>query len=285
MVNLIDQVKYLSRLYDIRPQKSKGQNFLIRENVYKQIIKQAKPEKNDLILEVGPGFGFLTFELAQKSGQVVAVELDNKLAQYLNISFGVKNLSNVKIINKNVLDIDIAKEVLNKERKDYKIVANLPYSISSAFLRKFLTAKNKPEEMVLMLQKEVAERIIAKPPQMSILAVSVQFYAEAEIVDKIPSSAFWPRPKVDSALLKTRTKKSLMYPEEKDRGLFFRLVKIGFSSKRKMLKNNISAGLKIKQQETQKLIKKSGLDPEIRAQNLSLTDWGKLFEAFAKFMI
>ena len=177
--NKIIITKRICKENNIKPVRSRGQNFLINENVYNEIIESADLKKDNIVLEVGPGLGFLTKKLSEKVKKVIAVELDDKLAETLHCNVCTLQ-RNISIINKNILDIN-PKE-LGLKNNNYKIVANLPYNITSVFLRKFLSSENKLDLMVLMLQKEVAERITAKPGKMSLLAVSVQFYAKAEIV-------------------------------------------------------------------------------------------------------
>ena len=282
-MDLLKTTKQLCHLYDIKPARSRGQNFLIKEEVYDKIIKAADLKKDDIILEVGPGLGFLTTRLAKIVKKVVAVELDDKLAEVLRTGLVAQGIKNVEVVNGDVLKIPPLNLPLVKgespQGRGFKIVANLPYNITSIFLRKFLSAENKPEMMILMLQKEVAERIVASPPKMSLLAVSVQFYAEAKIVEIVPAACFWPKPEVDSAIIKliveTRGRASVQNEKE-----FFKLVKIGFSAKRKMLKNNLVAGYHIPQEEAGERLKNNGFNPKIRAQELSVEDWLKLFGEF-----
>jgi len=302
-MDLLKTTKQLCRLYDIKPARSRGQNFLIKEEVYEKIIEAADLKKDDIVLEVGPGLGFLTTRLAKIVKKVVAVELDDKLAEVLRTGlmaqgiYPVKSgdagilpsaklfdrVKNVEVVNSDILKIPPLNLPLVKgespQGRGFKIVANLPYNITSIFLRKFLSAENKPAMMVLMLQKEVAERIIARPPKMSLLAVSVQFYSRSEIIDIVPANCFWPKPEVDSAIIKliveTRGRASVQNEKE-----FFKLVKIGFSAKRKMLKNNLAAGFHITPEEAEKKVKKAGFNPKIRAQELSVEDWAKLFGEF-----
>jgi len=277
-MNLIKETKDLCLKYNIKPVRSKGQNFLITGSIYDQIIKIAELNKNDTVLEVGPGLGFLTEKLAEKVRKVIAVELDDKIADVLKKRLKEGKVENVKIINKNVLDLisDIRYQI-SDIFTEYKIVANLPYNITSIFLRKMLSAENKPKSMTLMLQKEVAERIAAKPPRMSLLAISVQFYAEVEIIDYVLKENFWPQPKVDSAIIKLKVKSEKLKVNEKE---FFRLVKIGFSAKRKMLKNNLSAGFGITGLEVENKFKNAGFSKKIRAGELSVKDWIKLMGYF-----
>lgn len=274
-MGLLNQTKELCQLYDIKPARSKGQNFLINEHTYDEIVAAADLKGNDIVLEVGPGLGFLTAKLAERAEKVIAVELDDKLAEVLKTGLVSQGINNVKVENENILEI--SPNVFGKEK--YKIVANLPYNITSVFLRKFLSeVENGPELMVLMLQKEVAERIVAKPGQMSLLSVSVQFYARPEIVSFVPKADFWPQPEVDSTIIKIISLKPPL-SEEKERK-FFRMVKLGFSAKRKMLKNNLAGGFHLSHEEAEQMIEKAGLNAKIRAQELSIKNWLKLFEQF-----
>jgi 16S rRNA (adenine1518-N6/adenine1519-N6)-dimethyltransferase len=312
-MDLLERTKEICKLHSIYPSRSKGQNFLIEENVYDKIIAAADLKKIDAVLEVGPGLGFLTAKLAAAAGKVLAVELDDKLAAYLRADLSGK-FENVEILNENVLDLRLPSPLLPA---DYKIVANLPYNITSVFIRKFLTAEHQPREMILMLQKEVAERICAKPGKMSLLALSVQFYAEPEIIAYVPKENFWPMPQVGSAIIKIKIKNSplerggrplaglknsplerggrplagrgvlksdnqesrklaslgIYNDKEKD---FFRLAKIGFSAKRKMLKNNLANGLHVASAEMEKMLIEAGFNPKIRAEDLGVEDWKKL---------
>jgi 16S rRNA (adenine1518-N6/adenine1519-N6)-dimethyltransferase len=291
-MDLLKTTKQLCHLYDIKPARSRGQNFLIKEEVYEKIIKAAELKKDDVILEVGPGLGFLTTRLAKIVKKVVAVELDNKLAEILKTGLMAQGIGNVEVVNEDILEIPPLNLPLvegeSPQGRGFKIVANLPYNITSIFLRKFLSAENKPEMMVLMLQKEVAERITVSPPEMSLLAVSVQFYAKPEIIGIVQASSFWPRPEVDSAIIKLTVetqnlaslKKTHNHASVQNEKEFFRLVKIGFSAKRKMLKNNLAAGYHIPQEEAEERLKNNGFNPKIRAQELSVEDWLKLFGEF-----
>jgi len=244
--------------YGIRPSKRLGQNFLIDESVLRKIIASAELSPKDIVLEIGPGLGILTLELAKRVEKVIAIEKDETLCQILKNILKANKISNVEIINKDVLKIS------NFQFLNYKIVANLPYYITSPIIRKFLEAEQKPKAMILMVQKEVGQRILAKPPHMNLLAISVQFYAKPKIIAYVPKNSFYPQPKVDSAIIK-------IIPEsipEVDTEKFFGIIKKGFSAKRKMLKNNLS-GIDFDQ---------IGLNPKIRAENLSLNDWIKIYE-------
>jgi 16S rRNA (adenine1518-N6/adenine1519-N6)-dimethyltransferase len=275
-MDLLKQTKKICEENGIKPARSKGQNFLIVEKIYDEIVEAAELDDNDFVLEVGPGLGFLTEKLAACAGKVLTVELDDKLARLASERFKKAGTLNVEVVNKNVLDV-VGREELPA---DYKVVANLPYNITSIFLRKVFESKIKPKMMVLMLQKEVAERIAAAPGKMSLLAVSVLFYSQAEIVRRVGKENFWPAPEVDSAVIQLKIKNEELKVDEKQ---FFRLVKIGFSAKRKMLKNNLANGFHITDEEATDKIIKAGFKASVRAQELSVDDWVKLLKRFKDF--
>ena len=279
MDNLLAKTREICRLFEIKPARSKGQNFLINEKIYDDIIKAADLKTDDVVLEVGPGLGFLTAKLASRVKKVIAVELDDQLANYLQTGIKSQDIENVQVINEDILRFNVN---LLKDQS-YKIVANLPYNITSIFLRQFLEAEHHPEALILMLQKEVAQRINATPPDMSILAVAVQYYAMPQIIRTVKAGNFWPEPEVDSAIIKITVDQKILSPAETK--LFFRLVKIGFSAKRKMLKNNLAGGLKIEAKIIADILTQERFDPKIRAEDLSLAQWRKLFAALAKFMV
>lgn len=285
MSELLKTSKEICKMLEIKPSRSKGQNFLITERVYDDIVKAAKVSSDDLVLEVGPGLGFLTAKLAKVAKIVIAVELDDKLAAYLKMAIDSNDIENVHIVNEDVMkfDLDAYLTKLEVETRKYKIVANLPYNITSIFLRTFLSAKLKPESLTLMLQKEVAHRMISKAPDNNLLALSVAYYGEAEIVREVKAGNFWPEPDVDSSVIKVTLNDS-KYDIELDRK-FFRLAKMAFSSKRKMLRNNLSAGFKMKPVEIEAAMLKEGIDPKRRAEDLSLEDFKKLFAAMSPFMV
>lgn len=266
--------------YNISPSRAKGQNFLISESVLDHIITNSDLKEEDEVIEVGPGGGFLTAAIAPYVKKVTAVEFDQRLYKLLKKRLKEAGIHNVEVINKDILKIK--EEELKEEDAKYKIVANLPYNITSIFLRRFLAeAEKKPTLMVLMVQKEVAERIAATPPA-SILSVMVQFYSQPEIIKMVPRKNFWPSPRVDSALLKLNIKEEIP-PIQED--LFFDLVRKSFSSRRKMLKNNLVSGYKISPQKAQEVLKEAGISSSVRAQELYLEDWLRLFGVIREDMI
>lgn len=268
-------------MFEIKPARSKGQNFLINEKIYDDIVRAAGLLPSDTVLEVGPGLGFLTARLAKAAKKVIAVELDDKLAAYLQMAVDAQDLENVKIVGEDILRFNPT-IYLDKD-ESYKVVANLPYNITSIFLRTFLSGVRPPSSLVLMLQKEVAQRIVAAPPDMSMLAVSVQYYAEPQIIREVKAGNFWPEPEVDSAIIRLTMRE--MDKTSRDDKIFFRIVRSGFSAKRKMLKNNLSHGLKIGATDVAAAIAAQGLDPKVRAEELSLENWRKLVAALSDFVV
>jgi 16S rRNA (adenine1518-N6/adenine1519-N6)-dimethyltransferase len=268
-MNRQELVDYL-RANQIWAKRTMGQNFLVDEQALAQIVAAADIQPTDTIVEIGPGLGVLTSELSKRAGKVFAIEKDDKFAEVLKTQY---TSSNVKIINQDALDFDPGSYQL--KANSYKLVANIPYNITSLIIRKFLEEENRPEIIVLLVQKEVAERIIAEPGDMSLLAVSVQFYAEAEIVAIVSKESFFPIPKVDSAIIKLKVKSQKPKVQRRE---FFRLVKFGFAAKRKTLENNLSAGMHIKKDVARDIIKKAGFEAKVRAEDLSVEDWIRLFE-------
>ena len=261
-------IKNLLQEYNIRPNKLMGQNFLINPRVLQKIIETADL-KNDIVLEVGPGLGTLTQELAKKAKKVIAVEKDKQMVEALKET--LKDFKNVEIIQGNIL-----KQNLNF--KNYKVVANIPYYLTSPLIRMLLESDNPPKEIILMIQKEVAKRITVQPPKMNLLAVSVQFYAQPKIISYVSKESFWPEPKVDSAIIKITPHPSVILrekPEESHQN-FFKIVKAGFSSPRKQLANNLSEKLKIDKGEIKTALAECGLNPQARAESLNVEDWRKL---------
>jgi 16S rRNA (adenine1518-N6/adenine1519-N6)-dimethyltransferase len=267
------KIKEICQKFKIVPLKKRGQNFLINKRILEKILKVAEIKKDDTILEIGAGFGNLTEELAKKAKKVIAVEIDKKLVEFLKEKF--KNKKNVEIIEGDILKISV--QNLLKEN-DYKLVANLPYSITGAVLKKFLTQEPKPKEMVLMVQKEVAERIVEKNKKRSIISLMVNFYSFPKIVCYVSKNNFWPRPKVDSALLKISKIKSIKI----DPNSFFKLIKKGFSNPRKQLINNLAQ--LIEKEKIKKIFKNLKIDPQIRAEDLNLKDWLKIYQKFQKYL-
>ncbi|OGY45065.1 MAG: ribosomal RNA small subunit methyltransferase A [Candidatus Buchananbacteria bacterium RIFCSPHIGHO2_01_FULL_39_14] len=277
---ILKQVKDICRAYNLLLSRQKGQNFLINQKIIEKIIAVADLKPDDTVLEVGPGLGILTEGLIKKAKKVISVELDAKLYNFLKAKFaGAKNL---ELINQDILKSQILSarggSALGGKSQNYKIVANLPYNITSNFLKKFLTSEARPEAMTLLVQKEVAQRICARPKKMSLLAVSIQLYGEPMIIEYVDKNNFWPKPEVDSAILKIsdiRDQKSVdkFFGKEVIEKNFWQLLHIGFSAKRKQLQNNLANGLKIDHQAAKRFLQMSNLSPLIRPQDLSLANW------------
>ena len=280
-MEILARTRELAKIFGIHPTSSKGQNFLIDEEVYDDMIKSADISSDATVLEAGPGFGFLTAKLSQSAGKVLAVELDDGLADYLIMALDAADTSNVELIHADVMSLD---EDFLASICPYQIVSNLPYQISSIFLRKFLTAKNKPSSLTLMLQKEVAERIVSQAPDMNLLAFSVQYYATARIERIVPASAFWPKPEIESAIIRIDVDKNRNLSSDDEKRLF-RVLKFAFSAKRKMLKNNLSAGLHVSPSVIEKILSDQGFDIKSRAENLNVDDWLKLFADLKPFVL
>lgn len=294
-----DYLEHLGGKYGLRPSRKYGQNFLIDESVVEKIIAAGEVKKTDTIVEVGPGFGVLTLALAESAGKVISFEIEKKLQLYWEKKLPA--VPNVTIIWGNVLhqfSTVIANEVkqslpnqlVNGEDRHvpsglamtggYKVIANLPYQITSAVIRLLLEANPAPEVMILMVQKEVAERICAAPGDLSLLALSVQLYATAELLFTVPRTAFWPPPAVDSAVIKITRKPVADIQSELVEPLF-KLAKAGFSSKRKLLSKNLLPAVGKKNKAAlAEAFEELGLLPTVRAQELSLEEWVALAQRF-----
>ena len=270
-------IRQTLRELGIRPRRGWGQNFLVDQRYLSHILHAAEVDPQDTIIEVGPGLGVLTRKLAVAAGLVIGVEVDPVLARHLEGSLAGQE--NVRILQRDVLQLDPADLLASLPEipsgAPYKVVANLPYSITSAVLRHFLEASTKPTLMVVLVQKEVAQRITARPGQMSLLSVSVQLYGKPQIVLKIPPSAFYPRPKVESALVRIEI---LPEPALNVRGneAFFSLVRAGFAHRRKQLHNSLSRELSLPGATIQEALREAGVEPSRRAQSLSIEEWGSL---------
>jgi 16S rRNA (adenine1518-N6/adenine1519-N6)-dimethyltransferase len=251
----------------IKPIKHFGQNFLKNKGIIKKIISSAGIKPDDVVLEIGPGTGVLTEEIAKKAKKVISVEKDERLVKLLKER--LKGLKNVEIIEGDILKF-------KNQNLKYKVVANLPYYITSPIIRMFLESKNKPKEMVLMMQKEVAERICAKPPDMNILALSVQFYGRPEILFNVSKKNFYPVPKVDSSVIKISAENTDFNTDKKFAERFFKIIKAGFSHPRKQIINNLSKALKIEKEKTSQWLLKNKISPERRAETISINEWIKL---------
>ncbi|RME69428.1 MAG: 16S rRNA (adenine(1518)-N(6)/adenine(1519)-N(6))-dimethyltransferase RsmA [Chloroflexi bacterium] len=268
------KITELLQKYNLRPRKGLGQNFLVDPHHLGRIIEAAELTPEDVVLEIGPGPGTLTRLLVESARQVIAVELDAAMVNLLRQELG--HHSNLALVQADILQVDLPALIGGTRR--YKVVANLPYYITSAVLRHILETVPRPACVVVTVQKEVAQRIVASPGQMSLLAVSVQFYGRPTLVHRIPAGAFYPPPKVDSAVLRIDP-----YPtprvEVADVEQFFRVVRAGFGKKRKQLRNALSAGLGRPPAQVEQILQAAGIDPRRRAETLSLEEWARLAAA------
>jgi 16S rRNA (adenine1518-N6/adenine1519-N6)-dimethyltransferase len=301
-------VKSLLRQFNLRPKKSLGQNFLTDEHALNQIVRAADITSDDVVLEIGPGLGSLTLHLCAAARHVIAVEIDRTLLPPLRSVLADR--SNASIIEGDILKLDPV-ELLNamphpstarrahSERNEmesknarrsaqdaydfnYKVVANIPYYITSAIIRHLLEADIKPQSIVLTIQQEVAQRIIAQPDDMNLLAVSVQFYGVPRIVQRIPAGAFYPAPDVDSAVVR------IDLPDQprvivKDVDWFFKVAKAGFGQKRKQLHNSLTAGLPLKHEQIMQALNEVGVDSKRRAETLTIEEWGRLSDQLINY--
>ena len=320
-MSLYGEIRKICRDYEIEPRRQRGQNFLINEKILDRIVATADIKQDDIVLEIGAGLGAITKKLAEKAKKVIAVEIDKKLVEILKDQ--LKNYKNAEIIQGDILDERVLRYLgtqvirypnpqVPKHLCNYKVVANLPFNITGRVLRKFLSEEPKPELMVLILQREVVQRICAKPGQMSQLAVMVQFFSQpnpirsssevfqdrelkseaaftaltnlkkkglrqtsngVKIVAKISKNNFWPAPRVDSAILKIT---QIHTNRNTDTHRFFEVMRAGFSAPRKYLLNNLIKRGIIKREESEKIWQKLGWNFKIRAQELSVEDWIEL---------
>lgn len=251
-----------------------GQNFLTDNGIVEKIIRSSKLKEGDFVLEIGPGKGILTEKILFTGAQLTAIELDKKLATDLKKKTGEKK--NLKIIEGNVLDINISE--IFPEKENYQVIANIPYYITSKIIRLFLENAHPPKEMILMIQKEVAERIMEKPGKMSLISLSVQYYAEPEILFTVPKEAFSPAPEVESAVIRIIPKKER--PSQESAKKIFQIARAGFSSKRKTLLNNLSNSFHLEKDLVIEKLQMTNLSEKTRAQELSIPEWEKLASIF-----
>ena len=252
------------------PKKSLGQHWLHDELSLEAMLGSAYVGAGDTVLEVGPGLGTLTEKLAEAADQVIAVEFDERLARELPSLVTADNLT---VVQQDILSFD-----LTKLPKGYKVVANIPYYLTSNLVRVLSESANPPACAVLLVQKEVAQRLAAKPGDLSILGVTAQFYWRVSLGMLVPAELFTPPPKVDSQIVILAGRKASLYPEVDPKALF-RIVKAGFSEKRKTVRNSLSGGLQLSKEQTEALLHKAGIAPNLRAQNLTLDQWHALYLA------
>jgi 16S rRNA (adenine1518-N6/adenine1519-N6)-dimethyltransferase len=262
----------------VRPLKSLGQHFLTDRRVLQRILAAASLSSADTVIEVGAGKGVLTQALASAAGRVIAVEIDEGLCAHLRRRLAVR--PNVEPVCADILSLS-PNELLARAQASppYVVVANLPYYIASAVLRHFLESAQPPTRMIVMVQAEVAQSIAAPPGRMSLLSVSVQFYAQAKVLFYVPPRAFRPPPKVRSAVIRLDVRPEPAVAVD-DRQAFFRLVQAGFAAPRKQLRNALALGLSIDAASARSLLDTADIDPHRRAQTLSLDEWGCLYRAW-----
>lgn len=276
---MLEQTLALLKKYHIAPDKKLGQNFLINENVINEIIKIADIRSDDVILEIGPGLGILTKELIKKAKKVVSIDLDKKCCAVVRKE--LSQSSNVQVVHENILNVS-NQEILDllydkkNAQGEYRVIANIPYIITSPILKKFTEQAPVAQDMILLVQKEVAKRVTAKPGRLSILGIAVQLYCESRYIITVPSYDFYPSPQVDSAVIhlikhdkycKLLQEKGITVKE------FFQIVKIGFSNKRKKLYNNLASGLHIDANTAKQLLINANINEHVRAQEISIEQW------------
>lgn len=268
-------VPSILRTYGLCPKKSLGQNFLVDDSSLRRVVEAAEISVGEVVLEIGAGLGGLTRYLATAAGRVIAVELDNKLIPPLREVLA--NFKNVEIIHGDILDINPNQLFSNLQlpKSKYCVVANIPYYITSAIIRHLLEAEIKPQRIVLTVQQEVAIRICAEPGKLSLLALSVQVFGEPKVVAKIPAGAFYPAPKVDSALVRIELFPEPLIPQTKIPD-FFALAKAGFGQKRKTLRNSLSSGMAWPKEKAVQILENANIDPQRRAETLTIEEWHAL---------
>jgi 16S rRNA (adenine1518-N6/adenine1519-N6)-dimethyltransferase len=277
--------RQLLRQFGFKPRKRLGQHFLVDEAVLERILSAAELSPGDIVVEIGPGLGILTEGLARQGARVIAVEVDAKLVALLKKRLG--GFPDVRIVRADILKTapgQLLGENLPASdlARGYKVIANLPYYITSPVLSHFLEAQPRPSEMVVMVQKEVGETIAAAPGKMRLLSVKAQFYSKPVIVSYVPAGSFYPPPKVDSVILRLDVY-SQPPIEISDVAGFFDIVMHGFSSPRKQLRNSLAHSLEMPPDQVASLLEKAGIEAKRRAETLTLEEWRELWKIFASF--
>lgn len=280
MENILEETRFTMKKYNIRANKNLGQNFLINEEVVKNIVGCSNIEKEDLVIEIGPGLGTLTKYLLEKAGKVICIELDTKMLQILEDRFSLYN--NFELINNDVLKVDL-KNIIKKEKeegkiKNVKIVANLPYYITTPIIMKLLEEELELESITVMIQKEVADRLIATPGEKNTGAItySVYYYADSEEIMEVPNSSFIPEPEVTSKVIKLNIRKEpAVKPKDKEK--MFKIIKYAFMQKRKTLLNSLTNNgvFKNKTQGTE-ILNSLGIKENVRPEELTLEQFEKI---------
>jgi len=263
------EIRTLLRALGLHPQKGFGQNFLVAENIMNKIVAAGAIQPTDTVVEVGPGLGHLTHHLVRLAGRVIAIEIDRGFVRNLRTAFnGVPNL---EVVEADVLDVDPATLVGDQP---YKVIANLPYYITTAVLRHFLESARRPAILVVMLQKEVAQRIAAPQGDLNLLAISVQVYGQPKLVTKVPAAAFYPSPNVESAVLKIETFATPRIDVDPEK--FFKVVAAGFSTPRKQIHNALAQRIWLPPGGATEVLEAAGIDPMRRARTVSIEEWNTL---------
>lgn len=280
MENILEETRFIMKKYNIKANKNLGQNFLINEEVVKNIVGCSNIEKEDLVIEIGPGLGTLTKYLLEKAGKVICIELDTKMLQILEDRFSLYN--NFELINNDVLKVDL-KNIIEKEKaegkiKNVKIVANLPYYITTPIIMKLLEEELELESITVMIQKEVADRLIAVPGQKNTGAItySVYYYASSEAIMEVPNSSFIPEPEVTSKVIKLNIrKKPIVTPKDKEK--MFKIIKYAFMQKRKTLLNSLTNnGVFENKQKGTEILNSLGIKENVRPEELTLEQFEKI---------
>ena len=280
MDNILQETKFIMKKYNIKANKNLGQNFLVSNDAINQIVNSGEIEKDDLIIEIGPGLGTLTKELLEKAKKVICVELDNKMAEILNERFSLYD--NLEILNQDILKTDL-KEIIKKEKtqnniKDVKIIANLPYYITTPIIMKLLEEKLDLKSITVMIQKEVAERLIATPGEKNTGAITytVYYYAEAKKITEVPNTSFIPEPEVTSEVIRLDIRKKPPV-ETKNTEMMFKIIKNAFMQRRKTLLNSLTNTKIFKnKEEGTKILKTLNLNENIRAEELTLKNFAEI---------
>lgn len=280
MENILEETRFIMKKYNIKANKNLGQNFLINEEVVTNIVDCSNIDKQDLVIEIGPGLGTLTKYLLEKAGKVICIELDTKMLQILKDRFSLYN--NFELINNDVLKVDL-KNIIEKEKaegkiKNVKIVANLPYYITTPIIMKLLEEELELESITVMIQKEVADRLIAIPGEKNTGAITyaVYYYATSEAIMEVPNSSFIPEPAVTSKVIKLNIRKEpIVTPKNKEK--MFKVIKCAFMQKRKTLLNSLTNN-KIFENKNQgiELLKSLQINENIRPEELTLEQFKKI---------
>lgn len=280
MQNLLQETKFILNKYQLKANKNLGQNFLIDANVVEKIVEVANIDKQDLVIEIGPGLGTLTKELLEKSGRVLCIELDSKMITILQDRFAM--YKNIDIINEDVLNLDL-KKIIKEKKEEYqlktvKIVANLPYYITTPIVMKLLEEDLDIESITIMIQKEVADRLVAEPGTAlsGSISYAINYYTEPEVVLEVPNTAFLPAPQVDSEVIKLKIRKEPAV-QVKNKNRLFQLIKMSFMQRRKTLINALYNGkIMENKHEIEHMLLELNIDIKTRGEKLSLEQFAQI---------